>query len=98
MKFYRYDIQYSEVHLDVIVSTFKLVKETPCGYWICQDTYYFSLEKRWISKTSRKRYAYPTKKEALNSFIIRKQRQIKHCTRDLGNAKQALNIAKQIKL
>jgi len=30
----------------------------------------------WISKNSKKRYAYPTKKEALENFIKRNERRI----------------------
>jgi len=77
---------------------FKLVKETPCGYWITFDTDHFASWRKWIPKISNKRYAYPTKAEALYSFIRRKQMQIKHCERDLQNAKQVLSIAKEMKL
>jgi hypothetical protein len=67
-----------------------LLKETSKGYWICDEwalkfhkdekdntmlpSY---IEKRWVSKTSVKRYAYPTKKEAWVAFKARKRRQHK---------------------
>jgi hypothetical protein len=50
--------------------------------------------KRWVSKTSRKRFAYPTLKEALHNFRARKNRQISILTHRLERAKTALNIAK----
>lgn len=93
MIFYRYDAFYGAT-LSLEITEFKLVRETPKGYWISPDLEYFHFsEKRWIPKVSRKRYAYPTKKEALDSFIIRKQHQITHCERDLRNAKALLSIA-----
>ena len=98
MKFYRYDAHYIMSGVDVLCDTFKLVKETPKGYWITIDSLFFYSWKKWISKTSRKRFAYPTKAEALNSFIIRKEKQIIHCERAMHNAKRALSIAKEIKL
>lgn len=90
MKFYRYDtVQYarmdSEYGLSYTASNttltctqLNLIKETPKGYWI---GYGFNIpgnlrsEAKWVSKTSRKRYAYPTKREAIESFIARKRLQ-----------------------
>lgn len=68
MTFYRYDSH----NQDIVLNEYQLIKETPKGYWI--NVYYNEFNK-WVSKTSIKRYAYPTKKEALNSFIQRKIRQ-----------------------
>jgi hypothetical protein len=65
-----------------------MVRETPCGWWISEDkTYDWKADRKyrvlqlgsqphWVSKTSRKKYAYPTRKEALESFLARKMRQI----------------------
>ncbi len=49
-----------------------LIKATPKGHWIGHDDY----DKRWVSFTSRKRYAYPTKDEAWHSFKCRKKIQL----------------------
>lgn len=54
---------------------FRTLKETPCGFWIYQISDWRN-NKRWVSKTSRKRYAYPTVEEALDSYLIRKRKQI----------------------
>jgi hypothetical protein len=51
-------------------------------------------KKRWVSKTSRKRLAYPTLKEALHNFRARKNRQISILTHRLERAKTALAVAK----
>jgi len=73
------------------------VKETPKGYWIREDLYFVTFEKRWVSKTARKRLAYPTKEEALQSFIRRKINQIRYCKRELYFAEGALKIAEKLR-
>lgn len=70
---------------------FKVVKETPKGYWI--DEFGF---KRWISKTGKKRYAYPTMIEAINSFCCKKHRYAIHLKRRLDDAKKARDKAASI--
>jgi hypothetical protein len=80
MEFYRYtDVSY-ENGPKIELSTFKMIKETPCGWWILQhwdsEWYVPNENKRWVSKTARKRYAYPTKKEAMTSFEARKIRHL----------------------
>ena len=94
--FYRYEESiFIDEQVKVLEKTFKLVKETPCGYWIKRiPEFYFTLNKNhWVSKTARKRYAYPTKKEALNSFIARKGRQLEILNWQIARVEQALNIA-----
>lgn len=64
----------------VMLNTYNLHKETPKGYWIghglhCPDN--LRGNSRWVSKTGKKRFAYPTKEEALHNFILRKERQLK---------------------
>ena len=104
MKFYRYeDVQYEDgprIHLH----TLYLVRETPCGYWISANRHYqeadegkwfmaFTDRKRWVSKTSIKRYAYPTEQEAMANFKARKRRQIDILEYRLMRAKKALQRA-----
>jgi hypothetical protein len=57
------------IHLRVFI----VEKETPCGVWLAYESG-LSLN-RWVSKTSRKKYAFPTKEEAWDSFIARKTKQ-----------------------
>jgi hypothetical protein len=104
VKFYRYeDVQYEDgprIHEQVLY----LVRETPCGYWISPNRHYneqdedkwfmaFTDRKRWVSKTSIKRYAYPTKQEAMANFKARKRRQIDILEYRLNRAKIALQRA-----
>jgi hypothetical protein len=67
----------------IYLSEHQVEKETPKGYWIG------SYGKIWVSKTAKKRYAYPTKDEAWKSFQARKQRQIKLLSARLNIAKKA---------
>lgn len=104
MEFYRYDDVLYEHGPHIHLSTFYLVRETPCGHWISSSRHYsersegewfFNIDerKRWVSKTSRKRFAYPTKKQAMESFRARKRRQIDILEHRLKHAKQALYAA-----
>lgn len=105
MTFYRYDvIEYAAHDIDgelttpnfpnptIILRTFELVKETPKGYWICHG-FLDKLhgDKKWVSKTSRKRYAYPTKEQALINLRKRTERKIKILDRQLRFAKITLS-------
>jgi len=97
MIFYRYDqIEYEDGPA-LRESTFSLIKETPCGWWIFQAYPFNNPKKRWVSKTARKRFAYPTRKEALVNFIARKRRQISMLNYQLDRAGQAQELA-EVKL
>jgi len=89
--FYRY--RFSTYHigcsLDLII--YHSIKETPRGYWITDYTY---IDKHWISKTSRKRFAYPTKKEAITNFVKRTEKRIKILQQTINDCNVALAQAK----
>jgi hypothetical protein len=88
------------------------VRQTPCGWWVSQDHEYDDQRykdqeakfehwnplypKRWVSSSARKRLCYPTRREALHSFIWRKARQIGILRNQLKAAemahKEALNL------
>lgn len=53
-------------------------------------------KQRFILKVARKRYAYPTKELALDSYIIRKQRQIQYAAATHDAAKENLELAHRI--
>lgn len=55
--------------VDINLHEFTVTRETPCGYWI--EPYGV---RKWISKTSTKRYAYPTLELAATSFYARLNR------------------------
>ena len=109
MKFYRYEAHeyaqhdiggefispiYSNPKLEL--REFVLKKETPKGYWIGYK--YWNFWKKWVSKTARKRYAYPTKEEAMTNYIKRTERRIVILKKQLEVSEIALSKAKTIKI
>ena len=109
MKFYRYeavqyavigdDGEYTDSHLPnpkLELRTYDLFKETPKGYWIGYGSLGYSRYswKKWVSKTTKKRFAYPTKEEALINFIKRTERRIGILDSQLTACKISLNLAK----
>src|SRR6478609_5954370 len=95
MKFYRYEKMAGSDKLTL--TEFSLVKETPKGYWICQGhpNMLHSFHK-WVSKTGKKRHAYPTKEEALNNLIKRTELRIKILSNQLTASKMLLKDAQYI--
>lgn len=106
MEFYRYELrnyasldEFGDVaghHTSVNLSTYHLIKETPKGYWIGFGGPFISWKsdwKKWVSKTSRKRFAYPTKEEALHGFIKRTERRKKILQSQVHDCSMALHIA-----
>ena len=107
MKFYRYEERrYSDIddfgiggsssYIRVNLITLNLHKETPKGYWIGYGSYAPSMlhgNSRWVAKSGKKRYAYPTKKEALMSFFKRKKQQVRILKNQLRTAETALRDA-----
>lgn len=69
---------------------FKVISETPCGYWI--NLFESFDDKKWVSKTAKKRYAYPTIEEARISFKARKLRQLQILETQISQVKQAIAL------
>lgn len=88
MKFYRLNSHLGYANcVNFFMDEFNLVKETKCGYWI--DHYD---KKKWIGKWSKKRFAYPTQREAINGFKYRKKKQIEILTNQLILARLSLQL------
>lgn len=62
----RYCYDYDDIHYEVICHEYKVIKETPHGYWIKDKG-----AKRWVNKTGKKIFAHAAKQDALASFIYR---------------------------
>lgn len=56
----------------------------------------YGIDRFVLKDPNGRRYAYPTKELALNSYIIRKQRQMQHATNTLNQAKANLFNAQGI--
>jgi len=100
MTFYRYCTIRYESGPTILLDKFKMVKETPCGWWIEPKSDFWNMrgKKRWVSKTARKRFAYPTKEEALVNFKARKRRQIGILKAQLFGAETEQRLADDIVL
>lgn len=91
MKFYRYekDIFQERVIGDnprLRCNEYDLHKETEKGYWIGYGVLgegKIRSQSKWISKESNKRFAYPTKEEALENYYKRTSWRIKFLKQQL---------------
>jgi len=106
MNFYRYETvtyasgdEYFESHgiTKLDLHEYNLYKETPKGYWIGYGVIGMLHSKgKWVSKTSRKRYAYPTREDALVNYIKRTERHMCFLNEKLRQCKEGIKIAKQL--
>lgn len=100
MIFYRYtNNSYwteSGLHVLICLKEYELARETPKGYWIAPRGYarYDWQPKRWVSKTSRRRFAYPDKDLAWGSFMARASGRVGHLKRQLEAAEKGFALAK----
>lgn len=72
------------------IEEYRITKHTPEGFWIIMPS-----GQKWVSATSKKRYAYPTKTEAMEGFKYRKIRQFEILEIQLKNAKCGLKEAEE---
>lgn len=93
---YRYERKYSLHGSKTVIELveFKTLRKTYSGYWI-QEMGYSWRKEIFVLKESRKRYAYPTKKEAFNSFRIRTKKSLAYAERDFDNSRLFLELIKQ---
>jgi len=106
MKFYRYIAEQNVTiilfkdfyNIELRLLEYNLFKETPKGYWIKHksDLWLDHDWKKWIPKTSKKRFAYPTKKEALVNYMRRTESRISHLEHQIGVSKEGYAQAKKL--
>jgi len=87
-----YDGEYAGSQAAAYLQEFKVIKTTKQGRRIDIGGSSFHPDTRWVSNTSRKRYAHPTKAEAWTSFLARKRRQVSILKAQLRNAEEALTL------
>lgn len=90
---------------NINLETFDMISETPKGYWLKigvenlesldsdlnRNVIKPSIKKKWVSKTSKKRFAYPTKEEALDNLRRRCSSRKYYLERDLALVDSVLN-------
>lgn len=84
--------------VEIEVENWYLHSETAKGYWI---GYKFNHDQsvtktRWISKTSRKRFAYPTLAEAWINLKKRTQMRLKICKAVVEEAQEVLRVIEEV--
>ena len=87
---YRYEDISTEAGVSVFLREYYVRKTTRCGVWIESE---FGYRRRFVLRSAKKRYACPTKAEALDSFIARKKRQKAILSARLEIATKALEKA-----
>ena len=96
MKFYRYYDISTFRGPNICLKIIEIIRETPCGWWIgksSDEIPFVNDRERWVSKTSRKKYAYPTKEEAYVGYLHRKRRHVDILINQLEYAKKVLGLA-----
>lgn len=106
--FFRYEsVEYATIGIDgeftspkfpnpkLELKIFNLHKETPKGFWIGYGYSGLKSPLKWVSKTAKKRYAYPTEQEALINFIKRNERRIEIIQYQIDSCIIGVNIAKE---
>jgi len=101
---YRYQTVETERSVYADLTIFLPLQETSCGFWVMPKFMtYPGMEKhpafvkkfrRWVSKTGLRRYCYPDKAQAFESYKIRVSHYIGHLENNLKKA----NYAKQLTL
>lgn len=98
---YRYDADYrtytDEADPDYLIShgpyltirAFKVKKNTPKGFWVSVGQ--SEIYKRWVPKNAKAPFARPTKKQALEDYIMRKRRFVRLSEKLLKRARKELN-------
>ena len=90
---YTFSAPTQRVH--IVVYSFSIIARTPKGVWI-RD---LNNRKRFVLLEGKKRYAYPTIKEAYDSFIVRKTREriaLEHRLDALKKLPQAKALCEQL--
>ena len=74
------------------LARYNVLKITPKGYWVDDFGH-----RRFIRASGKKKFAHPSRLEALNDFLYRKNLQKKHLKRTLKEVDCALNIGEDLK-
>ncbi|MOA19255.1 hypothetical protein D3C78_1396230 [compost metagenome] len=105
---YRYIDEISPEGVTIACQRFVVLRESEQCYWITRDRNAGWAEKwvaegrksphikRVLKESSGRRFAYPDKAKALNSYKVRKRRQLGHAELALERAKTALEDLKGV--
>jgi hypothetical protein len=94
-----YEMSLGDNQVKLCLDKEEVLRHTPKGVWLAKG-FFFGADRpsdlmRWVSNSTRKRYAYPTQKEAMVGFYHRKCRQKLIMESRLGDVKIAITLAKE---
>ena len=99
---YRYERDYNDVFAEetcIKLVEFETRKETQYGYWIYKKGYKnYSTRDKFVLKKSKKRYAYPSKEEALLNFKTRTEMSKRLAKLNLKSADKFLKILEKFEI
>lgn len=82
----------TQVHIHC--TDYRVIKTTPKGVWLGDEWLgHVTGPKRFVLRDARKRFACPTKKEALESFLARKKRQRSILSAQISDVADAIALA-----
>jgi hypothetical protein len=82
--------------IEVELKEYEVLRHTPKGVWINASPFRSSTslkdlaDEKFVLLSARKRFAHPTRKEAMTSFLARKKAQIRIYEARISRAKTAL--------
>lgn len=85
-----YRANFDKFNQEITFAEIPIVKRTERGVWA------MDWKRRFILSSSRKRYAYPTKREALVSFIARRTKHISLLSYQHDDAVESLKAAQAL--
>lgn len=103
---YRLRDALDEDGVKVLLDKFKVIKETPKGYWVesTNSLSWIDLKRkkqmklvRFVLKDSAKRFCYPSFELALHSYDIRKYRQVQRLKSQLEQAELVYKSMPELK-
>ncbi len=89
--------EYGSSPLYLKEAVYKVVKVTPKGVWIDYQCDIARGRPHFVRLDSRKKFAYPTREQALDGFIAKKRRHVSILSAQHDDALQALNMALRVK-
>lgn len=84
-----FDNPLGPAQLRVVLNQFFVDRHTPKGVWLTMGLG----DKRFVLHSARKKFAHPTKEDALRGFIARKERQASIYGARVDRAKRAIRQA-----
>jgi len=92
----------SGTRIEVELTEYEVLRYTPKGAWINASPYRSATsfkhmkDEKFVLLSARKRFAHPTKEEAMTSFIARKKAQIRIYKARVKHAEEALKRAEEL--